>query len=90
MNNTFKFLGGGLDNNEIVQMFHQCAKYFVENENLELYITPFKYQFGFHNIMIKELTYRPFPTLDCIGYMFVMTYQNHSRSLMHIKKLNDA
>ena len=89
MHSTFKFLSG-VDNIAIMRMFYQCAEHFVENEDMNLYMTPFKYQFRFHNVLIKNLTYRSFPDLGYVGYTFVMKYQNYTHTLIHINPITNA
>ena len=86
MASAFKFLGG-TNELDIISIFHECAEHFVENEDADLFMTPFNYQYNWYNIRIKNITINPIPNLGIIVYSLQMEYQNHSRLTMRVKVL---
>ena len=86
MASAFKFLGG-VDELEIFSIFHQCAEHFIQNENVDLFVSPFNYQFNWYNISIKSVNYNIMPTIGCIVYTLQMEYQNCSRLITRVNPL---
>ena len=86
MASAFKFLVG-VNEFDIISIFHQCAEHFVENEDVDLFISPFKYQYNWHNILIKSISVSPVPNLGIIVYSLHMEYQNYNRMTIRVKVL---